>query len=130
MANPEAGEIILKAGVEGGDITLLGIKTGDAWQFLMTTDASTIYDLLNEEDRPAEYLRKDWVRDSDWISGWDAALEPLDRYPWYKFYPLQVHPDFKQVVLEAVVERFNNDSRGDEHGSLERWQSVSGEGDD
>jgi hypothetical protein len=55
----ESEEIILRVGAEGGSIALLAIETAAGWRFRMTTDESTFYDLLNEDDRPAEYRRED-----------------------------------------------------------------------
>jgi hypothetical protein len=118
----EAGEIIVKAGVDGGSITLLGAKTADNWRFRMATNESAFYDLLNEEDRPEEYRREDWLRESGWVDSWDAALALLDKYPWHQFYPLEVHPNFRQQVLDAVEERFNAHS-------LERWRWLCDGGD-
>ena len=32
----------------------------------------------------------------------DDALRHMDRYPWHGFYPVRIHPDFLEQVLEAV----------------------------
>ena len=33
----------------------------------------------------------------------DEALRNLGRYPWHRFYPLHVHPNFVNAVLQEVT---------------------------
>jgi hypothetical protein len=120
------GEIIIECGIEGGSLTLLGTRVANGWRFRTVSDESTFYHILNEEDRPAEYRQEDWVHDSDWVDSWEAALALLDRNPWHLFYPLQVHPDFKQQTWAAVQKRCDADERhkGDAWTprNLETWR--------
>jgi hypothetical protein len=45
--------------------------------------------------------------ESDWVHGWDAALQLLDRYPWAMLHPLEVHPAFRDLVRAAVEMRLS-----------------------
>lgn len=92
-----AGEIILMIGFEGGSWTIMGIRTGDGWRFRMKTNTLALCD--NEEDR-ARYIRA-----SDWVDSFEAALALIDRYPWHILVPMEVHPDFRLAVWLAVEER-------------------------
>jgi hypothetical protein len=108
----EVGEIIVKAGVDGGDITLLGIRTANGWRFRMVTEECDLTDEGLGGGR----------RESGWAFSWDAALALLDEHPWHHFHPLTVHPDFKQPVQEAVEDRLNA-------SNLERWRRLCSAGD-
>jgi hypothetical protein len=80
------GEIILEMGCEGGLTTLLRAKTANGWRFRAIEDESTLYHLLNEEDRTG----LEFYRESDWIDLWESALAHLDKHPWHLFVPLRV----------------------------------------
>jgi hypothetical protein len=68
----------------------LAQKAAKDWRFRAMRDETALYDLLNEEDREGLTFRDA----SDWVDSFETALARLDRYPWHKIYPLQVHPDF------------------------------------
>jgi hypothetical protein len=51
------------------------------------------------------------------------ALELLDQYPWFKLYPISIHPDFRQKVWSAVQERLHNNSETLEL-ELKRWHDF------
>jgi hypothetical protein len=75
----EAGEVILDIGAEGGSLTIEGVKAAHGWRFRMVKDDAS-YALLDEDDRPAEYRREDWVKSSDWVESLEAALALLGQY--------------------------------------------------
>lgn len=91
--------VVLKIGTEGGDIVLVGCVGSDGdWQFQRATEDQTDQ-LLGEAEHP-------WRSASDWVSGWEAALELLDRYQWAMLHPLEVHPAFRERVREALEQRW------------------------
>jgi len=96
-------ETIVEVGGEGGSIMLFQEReTGEAWKFRMRTDESAIYDVLSEEDQggpgPA-------VKESGYVHSFREALALLDRYPWFRLIPLEVHPEYLDAVVHAVRER-------------------------
>ena len=96
-------EVVLEVGGEGGSIKLLrGKTTSGEWQFWVKTNESALYDLLPDEDRgePGDYIQR-----TDYVPSFEEALKLLDRYPWAKLYPLQVHPEFLEAVLKGVRKR-------------------------
>ncbi len=111
LKTDEPHEVILKVGAEGGSLTIFGKRNaiGD-WSFFSEKNEVALADLLAEEDRdesPAlEY--------SDDVSSFDEALKLLERYPWFRFNPRKVHPDFLDRVLLEVKKR------GGE-SEFERW---------
>jgi hypothetical protein len=121
--------VIIEAGYEGGSLTLLGIRTDDAWRFRIATDEGTIYDLLSDEDRagttPSDYRRK-----SDWLDTWDEVLALLNEKQWHMMSPREVHPEFRQQVWAAVQARAASKRvRDPEHArwirrKLDQWRRV------
>jgi hypothetical protein len=107
--------VILKIGVEGGSITVTGSRSGDGWRFAVHVRDSTP-DLLDEPVEP---------RPPKMVASWGDLLEILDRYPWARLFPMEVHPEFRRAVLEAVVQRL---STPDERGfrALNRWKEACG----
>jgi hypothetical protein len=98
-------EIILKLGAEGGEIILAGMKGVNGWRFREIADESTMYGLLSEDDRPAEFRREEWVHESDWGDSWQDVLGRQ----WHRFVPLQVHPEFRDEIWAAVQQRIPPD---------------------
>jgi hypothetical protein len=88
-------EVIVSAGVGSGAITIFGIRYNDGWRFQRNVvDQSPL--MLDE---------KEIRHDSAWASSWEEALTLLDRYPWHRFSPIRVHPEFRQAVWAAVQKR-------------------------
>ena len=106
-------EIILFIGAEGGGITLYGEQTQDGWRFQRNVRDQTPWMLNAEEIR----------HDSTFTSSWDEALTLLDRYPWHRLFPIEVHPKFRQAVWAAVQQRY---AGADAERSLERWRDRCG----
>jgi len=118
--NPPQPCVILKVGAEGGSITLLGMHAADGWRFrLKSTDHSdTIFDESCEAADSSP-------NDSRTADSWLAALELLDSYPWHRLYPLEVHPDFREIVFDTVAERYGSKD-ADPWDQLSKWRVVCG----
>jgi hypothetical protein len=96
-ANTAAPTVILKILAEGGSLTLLGLKSDDAWRFRLVRNESTLGDLLNADDRAGLELHYA----SDWLP-WADVLELLNEYPWHRLSPDLVHPAFRRQIWQAV----------------------------
>lgn len=92
-------ETLLEVGAEGGSVAIYGMRTPSGWLFSEEVIDQTP-ELIDEE----AILYRSGLLDT-----WDAALQRLDRYPWYRLYPLQVHPEFRDAIFEAVVSRYKAD---------------------
>ena len=90
------GEIILQAFGAGILITLYGIKkkTG-RWKFSLEKDEGTMADFLLEED---EDLLPLLYSQSKYVDTWDKALDLLDKFPWTRLIPKEVHTEFHEPV--------------------------------
>jgi hypothetical protein len=98
-------EIIIHCGVEGGDWTLLGRRRRlGGWRFRAVRDEGTLLDLMSEEDRAGFEAYEETV----WVLSFEAGLVLFDEHPWPAFYPLRVHPEFRERVWAAVEERLRS----------------------
>jgi len=96
-------EIILEVGAEGGTLTLFGGKNAtNAWEFWTKRDETAVYELLDEEDRASLGSP---VHKSEVVIRLSEGLALLDRYPWFRLVPLQVHPEFRDAILLEVRKR-------------------------
>ena len=85
-------KVILKVGAEGGDVTLLGMKSSGEWRFKVSSD-----------DHSPELIDEEPVHSSSkTTSSWSEALSLLGRYPWQRLYPIEVHPEFRAAVWEEI----------------------------
>lgn len=108
---PASSQIVLEVGAEGGSLKLIRRVRDGRSTFGLTINESVFQDLLPDEDLPAG-------RAAGPVGGTlEEALEAMGRYPWFKLYPLFVHPDVDEVVRAAVRSR-----NGDE--ALRRWDEI------
>lgn len=99
----DAAEAVLEVGSEGGSLTLIRERNGEAgWQFRMGRDESAIYDLLSQEDRSE---LADYSGQTQCVNSFEDALKFLDQYPWFRLHPVYVHPEFITAVLFQVEKR-------------------------
>jgi hypothetical protein len=110
-------EVILEIGAEGGSITLYGVRTQRGWSFSRKVIDWTPE--LDEEPMNEEPFR----RDATIVNSWEAALDLLDQHPWWKLYPISIHPDFRQKVWVAVHERLHHNCESTED-DLKRWRDL------
>lgn len=109
-------EIILQAGLEGGDITLYGVQGKDGWRFSREVI-----------DQSALMLDEPTIRhESEVVASWEEALGLLDHYQWHRFRPLEVHPDFRQKVFDAVMVRYSKEKNPNLR-RLPDWKKCCGQ---
>jgi hypothetical protein len=95
-----ASQIIVDIGAEGGSLTVFGQKNAAGeWKFGEKRDETTLYD--SEED-PDGTDFKHFYETTGCILTFGEAIARLDRYRWFRLYPLEVHPEFLDAVLLEV----------------------------
>lgn len=111
-------EVILEIGAEGGSLTLYGVRTPSGWLFSRDVIDQTLQ-MLDEESIE---------HSSETVDSWSAALELLSEYPWVNLFPLQVHPEFRGLVIDAVRADYKtrNDTRMRQR---DRWERLCGVGE-
>ncbi len=112
-------EIVLQVGAEGGSLTIVRYPvSGEKWQFAFIRDESTLADFLGEEDKD---LIDALSETHDSIATFEEAIALMNAYPWPELYPLVVHPEFVNQVME-IIERSGNLRARDE------WKKILGGG--
>jgi hypothetical protein len=105
-------ETIVQIGAEGGSITLYGVRTDHGWLYSTSTYDGT----------PAFIDEESIKHDSGAVDSWEAALRLLDRYPWHKLYPLQVHSEFGPQIWSALEKRFGSGATS--KSNMDRWREL------
>ena len=112
IMSKEKIEVILKVGAAGGSLTIFGVESPDGqWKFFQERNESAAYDLLSEEDRAGITP----ISRTPYMHSIEEALLSLCRYPWFKLFPMKVHPDFLDTIL-VEVKRLGG------HSEVERWK--------
>jgi len=96
-------EVVLEIGAEGGSITLFRDLSGEVPRFLLKTNESAMWSLLDEEDGgppsppPPPPLPE--------VVGWTLAeaFEALGRYPWHLLFPVEVHRELAGEIEARVL---------------------------
>lgn len=109
----KGSEVIIQVGSEGGDLTLFGVRTTNGWLFSRSVIDQSMLLLDEPEIRHA----------SDTVTAWPDALKLMDRYQWFDLRPMDVHPEFRGMVLEAVNERY---SQCEMQRRLPDWEEICG----
>jgi hypothetical protein len=95
-------EIVLEVGAEGGSLAVFGERIAEGkWRFRVVRDEISFRELLSDEDLEGLVL----FELGDYVPSFQDALKLLDRYPWFRLYPLVVHPNFLDLVLSGVKKR-------------------------
>ena len=107
-------EIVLQVGAEGGSLTIVRYHvSGEKWQFAFIRDESTLASFLAEND----YNREDLFKEFASIATFEDAIALMNKYPWPNLYPLVVHPEYANRVME-IIERSGNPRAKD------RWKDI------
>jgi hypothetical protein len=97
--NRKKSEIILKVGAAGGTLTLFGSKLPDGqWKFFMERNETAALDLLPEEER--EGFKP--ISKTKSLQTIEDGFLALNKYPWFKLLPLEIHPEFFDRILKEV----------------------------
>jgi hypothetical protein len=95
-------ETVLMVGAAGGSITLYRWEiSAECWLWAMQTNEVVLYDLLDGEDG---FDSRDAVKHLI-ANSFEEGLKLLDRYPWTRLEPMEVHPQYRVAILEAVRNR-------------------------
>lgn len=108
-------ELIIELGAEGGGISLFGLKIHGKWHFSRRVI-----------DQTPEMLGEDWVvHQTEVVDSFESAIKLLDQYPWFHLKPMSVHPDFRQVVYDAMLKscQANGSKEPRRHSD---WRHVCG----
>lgn len=115
MKTPEA---VLVVGGEGGELTLWRRRSSPrTWEYSTEVDDQSQLLFLPEAEAPATSTRSR----TRWIDDWNTALLSLDRYPWARLHPMKVHPEFLQLIRDAVEQRLVGPDTGPARA---RWAAV------
>jgi len=107
-------EIVLQVGAEGGSLTIVRYHvSGEKWRFAIIRDESTLADFLGDEDQ------EDLFEVLDPIATFEDAIALINKYPWPNLYPLVVHPEYSNRVME-IIEKSGNPRAKD------RWRGILG----
>lgn len=107
--------VIIKVLAEGGSIKLYGLQTKNGWQYSRAV-----------MDHTPELIDENSIQHgSPIVKTWPEALALMNRYPWHRLSPAEVHPGFGAVVLKAVTEKFQAEGRDDPE-RLGEWAQVCG----
>lgn len=121
-AAADGSVVVLQAGAEGGDVTLIGQTTvAGAWSFARVTDDQT--EALFG-DSGVEITAPPALKPDDWVDGWDEGLRLMDRYRWAQLHPLYVHPAFVERVRVAVEERLAGLDSASAKRAREKWERL------
>ncbi|OQC34857.1 MAG: hypothetical protein BWX64_02709 [Acidobacteria bacterium ADurb.Bin051] len=113
-------EVIVKIGGEGGSIALLGVRDRQGgWYFCLDRDERTLADFLPDDFDPALLRSR-----SGWVASWEEALARLDRYPWYRLYPIALHAEFRERILAAVADRAAKDRFANADRIAKTWERA------
>ena len=94
--NP-AREVVLEVGAEGGSLTLSRERAQDGrWRFRLERNETTLRDVLLDDDQSTMSLG---FAEDPYANSLDQALASSDQCPWFRLFPLQVHPQFLDAVL-------------------------------
>jgi hypothetical protein len=105
-------EVIIEVGAELVSIGLYGIRTEQGWFFTREV-----------MDQTPDLMDQEWIQHkSAVVNTWEAALILLDKYHWFKLYPIQIHPEFREQNWLAVRERVAKTDISE--FALKRWRNI------
>ncbi len=106
-------EIIVRIGGEGGDVTLYGVRTRIGWRFSRKVVDQTPW-LMDEPSI---------LHTSEEVGSLAEGLALLDQYPWHNLHPIEVHPEFREEVFAAAMDRINHEKHPNQH-ALPKWMEL------
>ena len=115
----EANETVLAVGAEGGRLILDGARVGTGWRFTLHVADQT--PALLDEESIARHTRS--------VGSWEAALGLLARYPWHRFCPIEIHPEFRERIWQEVQRRHRGASAR-AASEMQSWRALCRELED
>ena len=112
---------ILKVAAEGGSMKLLGKCPEDQWLFRLEVNEMMFdeLDLCEVDDlQPDEKSHTQGSKSYTWI-GWDDVEKLLVERSFFRLYPCEVHPLFRERIWE-MIQRLPERSIGRQMGCWER----------
>ena len=101
----EAFDVVLEIRAEGGSITLSRDLSGEVPRFLLETNESALWSLLDDEDDGPPSPPPPPPPPKEVGSTLAEAFEALERYPWFLLYPVAVHPELAGEIEARVLAR-------------------------
>jgi hypothetical protein len=93
-------QTVLEVGAEGGTLAIVRQRNQrGSWEYWCLRDETTMLDVLPEDEIGN---RDDLFEKSAHMGTFEDALLRLGQYPWFRFIPLKVHPEFADLVLREV----------------------------
>ena len=107
---PDIRQTILEVGAEGGSLAVFRERNAQGmWEYRSQRDETTMSDVLPDE----KFDKGDLFERSGPTNTFEDALSQLDRYPWFRLFPLEVHPDFTESILREVEKRGGKEAAED-----------------
>ena len=103
-------------------MTLYGVRARQGWLFsrnMISVGTAHANDTASEANEP----------DPDVVDTWSEAMALIEQHQWHRLYPLNVHPDFRRQIYEAVAARYQQ-IQGREPYQLTNWKKLCGVGHD
>ena len=114
---------MLEVGAEGGSLRLVLRANFDGIYTYHVVSDSCEDIFFNKEDLGEQSYIPNNVS-KPLVIDWFGAVKLLDehRWPWYKLYPLYVHPSIEYAILNLLKSRSGNDN----FINLSDWDRVIG----
>jgi len=99
----ESLETVFKVGAEGGSLSILRQRNeSGAWEYRSLRDESTMLDILEKDELGDGVVL---FEKSEPMATFEDALLRLDKYRWFRLYPLKVSAEFADLVVREVAKR-------------------------
>jgi hypothetical protein len=120
-------EIVVRAGVEGGCVTLYRARTSaGAWAYFRELNQVMLCEMVEDMDGSMPDAP---TKVGSSVATFEEGLALLDVDPWARFYPADVHPEYADRVFAAVMQRVGRLPLRDRPHShvISRWREQCGQ---
>jgi hypothetical protein len=101
--DPDFQQTVFEVGGEGGSLSIVRQRNQKGkWEFWAARDETAVSELLSKGDLGNE---ADLVHRAVRVKRFQNALHSLDKFPWFRLFPMKVHPEFAKNVLREVETR-------------------------
>jgi hypothetical protein len=96
-------ETVLEVGAEGGTLAIVRQPNErGTWDYWCLRDETTVLDVLPEDEIEN---RDDLFEEFAHVEKFEDALLRLDKYPWFRLFPMKVSAEFADLLLREVERR-------------------------